>query len=125
MTASGNPSAHRSLVFLLDEGSVIPLAHDAYVQLAQGQKSLPQLANRRVRLADWYVELLEGQQLRRVSEWYGWVCFDAEGRLDPAPDRPAVTGTDNVDPTALPTPDEIERMRRCMSHAQGQQEGSA
>ncbi|WP_156901927.1 hypothetical protein [Azohydromonas australica] len=102
MTAPGISPAYRSLAFLLDEGSVITLDHDTYVQLAQGQKSWPRMANRRVRLADWYVEVLKGQDLRRVSEWYGWVCFDAEGRLELAPDKPAIIGPDNVDPPRCP-----------------------
>lgn len=70
-----------------------------------------------MRLADWYVRLDGNRPVSIVNEWYGWVRFDAEGRLLPHP-RPALSNNHsaeaerhNVDTAALPGPAEVEAMR--------------
>lgn len=104
---------HRSFLFLLEgQGIVSPVDLALYRPLASRQTALPRLAGSKVRLADWYVEMDGARPVRRVSEWYGWIAFDDEGRLDPSPDpAPMNRDRDNVDPSALPDADEIQRMR--------------
>lgn len=107
----------RSYVFLLEAEGVQPLDHALYVALTRGEQSLPQLAGRSMRLADWYVKLDGGKPVAVANEWYGWVRFDATGRLQPH-SGPALSNNrsedaerDNVDTAALPGPAEVEAMR--------------
>lgn len=108
--------AYRSYVFLLEVEGVQPLDHALYVALARGERSLPHLAGRSMRLADWYVKLDGGRPVAVANEWYGWVRFDAAGHLLPHT-RPALSNNrtqeaerDNVDTAALPGPDELEAL---------------
>lgn len=106
---------HASFVFLLDAGGgVHPVPHELYVALARGEAVSPALAGQRFRAADWYVRM-EGDTPREiVSEWYGWVQFDAAGRFDPTGDRPQnapeSTAAGNIDASALPSQEERQRM---------------
>lgn len=108
----------RSYVFLLEAEGVQPLDHNLYVALARGEQSLPQFADRAMRLADWYVKLDGGRPVSVANEWYGWVRFDAAGHLLPRADpaasnnRTAEAERDNIDTAALPGPAELEAMRR-------------
>ncbi len=116
--ADGNPAedGHASYVFLLDEGSgVHAVPHALYVALARAQASAPALANRTLRLADWYVRLKDGAPDTVVNETYSLVRFDAQGRVDwattPAthPHRPDVASV--AEDAAWPTAAERERMQ--------------
>lgn len=108
--------AHASFVFLLDEtGAVHPLPHVLYVALARKDGGgNADFAGKRFRLADWYVRLRGGLPERVVNEWYGWVSFDSQGRFDPAPDlpqrSPGQPSAPAMDESALPTPEERQRM---------------
>ena len=109
------PAEHASYVFLIDDDSgVHPLPHGLYVSLARDGAGSMAFAGRRMRLADWYVRLSDGSPARVVNEWYGWVSFDNQGRLDPAPDlpqRPSLeAGTQAMDASALPTVQERQQM---------------
>ena len=99
---------YASYVFLLDEeGEVHALPHVLYVALARGQALAPMLADRTLRLADWYVRLqADGEPGAVVNESYGLVRFDGEGHfnLEVAPGD-----------TAWPTPAERRRMQELLS----------
>lgn len=96
-----------SYVFLLDEeGEVHALPHVLYVALARGQALAPMLADRTLRLADWYVRLqASGEPGAVVNETYGLVRFDGEGHfnLEVAPGD-----------SAWPTPAERRRMQELL-----------
>ncbi len=96
-----------SYVFLLDEeGEVHALPHVLYVALARGQALAPMLADRTLRLADWYVRLQAGGEPGAVvNETYGLVRFDGEGHfnLEVAPGD-----------SAWPTPAERRRMQELL-----------
>jgi hypothetical protein len=107
----------RSYVFLLEPEGVQPLDHALYVALARGERCLPQLAGRAMRLADWHLKLDAGQPVSVANEWYGWVRFDAAGRLLPNT-GPALSNNHtieaecaNIDTAALPGAAELEAMR--------------
>ena len=107
--------AHASYVFLLDEtGAIHPLPHALYVALARERAGSDIFANRRLRLADWYVRLSDGVPEQVINEWYGWVSFDSQGRFDPAPDLPqrppSPPSLAATDESALPTSEERQRM---------------
>lgn len=108
---SESADGHVSFVFLLDAaGLAHPMPHGLYVALARGEAISPALAGQRFRAADWYVRM-EGEAPRAiVSEWYGWVQFDAAGRFDPTGDRaadaPSGFGPGNIDASALPNAQE-------------------
>ncbi|MBL0422542.1 hypothetical protein JI739_19505 [Ramlibacter sp. AW1] len=109
---------HASFVFLVDDaGQIHPLPHELYVALARGEALSPTLAGQRFRIADWYVRV-DGQTPHEiVSEWYGWVQFDASGKFDATGTRPRDAARDimpgNVDTSALPTRE--ERSAMCQS----------
>jgi hypothetical protein len=116
MRAHDDPD-FRSYVFLLEAVGVQPLDHAVYVALVRGERCLPQLAGRAMRLADWHVRLDGGQPVSVAKEWYGWVRFDAAGRLLPH-GGPALSNNhtveaerDNIDTAALPGPAELDAMR--------------
>ena len=98
---------HASYVFLLDEeGEVHAMPHVLYVALARGHALAPMLAERTLRLADWYVRLqLGGEPHAVVNETYGLARFDGEGRfnLEAAPGD-----------SAWPTPAERRRMEELL-----------
>ncbi|AOW13347.1 hypothetical protein LPB72_09885 [Hydrogenophaga crassostreae] len=76
---------HASFVFLLDPMSgVHPVPHTLYVALARGEATLEAMAGQTLRLADWFVRLKCGAPDLVVNETYSLVCFDAQGRVDPA-----------------------------------------
>jgi hypothetical protein len=107
----------RSYVFLLEAEGVHPLGHAIYVALTRGERCLPQFAGRAMRLADWHVKLKDGRPASVAKEWYGWVRFDAAGRLlaqaGPAlsNNRTVEAERDNIDTAALPGPAELDSMR--------------
>lgn len=110
------PVNHASYVFLLDDaGGIHPLPHALYVALARGEGTSPSLAGLTLRIADWYVRVPCGEPKEIVSEWYGWARFDDQGKFDPTATPPEGSGgsshrTDNIDPSAFPTPEERIRM---------------
>ena len=78
--------------------------------LARGEAISPSLAGRSFRAADWYVRMDGHTPSEVVNEWYRWMRFDDTGRSDPAGTEPRNstedTAPNNVDPSALPTPEE-------------------
>ena len=104
-------------MFLLEAEGVQPLDHALYVALLRGEECLPQFAGRATRLADWHVRLDGQRPVAIAKEWYGWVRFDAAGRLLPH-GGPALSNNhtveaerDNIDTAALPGPAELDAMR--------------
>lgn len=118
------PVSHASYVFLLDQaGGIHPLPHALYVALGRGEATSPTLAGLAFRVADWYVRTPCGEPTEVVSEWYGWGRFDADGKFDPTgtPSEGAgqrSLGTDNIDRSAFPTPEERVRMLALLHRAQ-------
>ena len=81
----GEDAAHASYVFLLDDDSgVHPVPHALYVALARGDARSEAMAGQTLRLADWYVRLMDGAPNTVVNETYSLVRFDARGQVDPA-----------------------------------------
>lgn len=72
---------HESRLFLIMDGDIRPLTAERYVALVTGKATAPELAGRRVRLADWYVrrQMAPGEV---VNETYGWLVFNEQGRVD-------------------------------------------
>lgn len=107
---------HASYVFLLEEGSgVHPVPHALYVALARGEATLEAMAGQTLRLADWFVRLKCGAPDVVVNETYSLVCFDAEGRVDPA-HAPSAAQPPSAAPenTAWPTTAERDRMQELL-----------
>jgi hypothetical protein len=109
-------AAHASYVFLIDESSVVhPVPHALYVALASGEATARAMAGQTLRLADWFVRLKCGAPDVVVNETYSLVCFDAQGRVDPAHAPSAaqapVTAPENA---AWPTTAERGRMRELL-----------
>ncbi|MBK3868659.1 hypothetical protein GFL09_13330 [Pseudomonas stutzeri] len=105
--------SHASFTFLLDEaGAVEELPHPLYLALVRAERATSKLAGKRFRLADWYVAMEDGHPSKVSREWYGWVAFDADGGYHPETGSPKNDESDNnVDPTALPTPEEHDRIK--------------
>lgn len=102
---------HASYVFLLDaDGGVHPVPHALYVALARHEASAPALAGQTLRLADWYVRLKNGEPEAVVTETYGVLRVDAQGRVEPVP-AAAQDG--------WPTPAERQRMMAALGSAPG------
>ncbi|GAC1407457.1 MAG: hypothetical protein NVSMB6_05140 [Burkholderiaceae bacterium] len=75
--------SHASYVFLLDtEGNIHPLPHTFYVALARGLTAAPTLADRTLRLVDWFVQLENGAPGRVINETYSRLYFDSTGKID-------------------------------------------
>jgi hypothetical protein len=94
---------HKPYLFLLTEShEVKPLAYERFAALAHGELAALELAERRVRLADWYVRMEGPAPGEVVNEAYQWLVFDAKGRMDLHAAH-AIEGT--------PLPSEAERMQ--------------
>lgn len=109
-------SSHASYVFLLDQKTgVHPVPHALYVALARGEATFEAMAGRTLRLADWFVRLKCGAPDLVVNETYTLVCFDAQGRVDPAhaprAAKPPAASSENP---AWPTLAEREQMQELL-----------
>lgn len=93
---------HETRLFLLTGEDALPIDHDRYVALAEGKATAPEFVGCRLRLADWYVRMEGAAPGEVVNETYGWLVFNAEGRLDL---RAAHAITDEV------LPGEAEKVR--------------
>lgn len=94
---------HGSYVFLLDEEQHIhPLPHGVYVALVRGEAAAPEFAGRTMRVADWYVRLVNDEPVEVINETYGTIVFDAAGRA---------TTHDVAGTLCLPAEDERDVMR--------------
>ncbi|TYP66315.1 hypothetical protein [Stutzerimonas stutzeri] len=111
-TVTNEQSQHASYVYLLDEtGAIEELPHPLYVALARSESSIAKLAGKRYRLADWYVEMDHGRPYKVVREWYGWAAFDDQGNFHPeGSSNDESSNGRNVDASALPTPEEHDRL---------------
>lgn len=93
---------HASYVFLLDKaGGVHAVPHALYVALMRHEAVVPAWAGQKLRLADWYVRLKDGEPDTIVNETYGLAHVDAQGRIESV-GAPADAG--------WPTVEERERM---------------
>jgi len=90
------PAPHESRLFLLEDNTVQPLAHDRYVALARGEAVAAEFAGRRFILVDWYLRLACSQPEAIVNETLSWLVFDAQGAIDPR-------AAHAIDAAALPT----------------------
>lgn len=109
-------SSHASYVFLLDQKTgVHPVPHALYVALARGEATFEAMAGQTLRLADWFVRLKCGAPDLVVNETYSLVCFDAQGRVDPAQApraaKPPAASSENP---AWPTLAEREQMQELL-----------
>ena len=110
-------AAHASYVFLLDEsGGAHPVPHALYVALVRGEATLQAMAGKTLRLADWFVRLRCGAPDTVVNETYSLLCFDAEGRVDPAhaPSAAQTSAAAIDEAAARPTTAERERMQQLL-----------
>ena len=100
---------HASYVFLLDEaGGVHAVPHALYVALARREAAAPAWAGQKLRLADWYVRLKDGEPDVIVNETYGLAHVDAHGHIESV-GAPADAG--------WPTVEERERMHAMLFEA--------
>lgn len=91
---------YKSLIFfLLDDGDIKILPHEQYADLVRLYQALPSIASKRVRVADWYVELKDGFTAKLVNETYSILVIDPEGRVDWS--VTLASGTENADPSAI------------------------
>jgi len=119
-TGSTEQRSHASFTFLLDEtGAVDELPHPQYLALVRAEKATSTLAGKRFRLADWYVAIEDGRPSKVIREWYGWVAFDEAGGYHPEADSPNCKSDSagNIDSSALPTPEEHDRIERLLFQA--------
>lgn len=82
-TTQGARTYRSCIFFLTADGQVHPVPQVRYVAIVRGEEALPQLAGRRVRLADWYVAVRDGEIIRIENETYGFLEFDAQGYACP------------------------------------------
>jgi len=73
---------HETRLFLIEEDTVKPLAHDYYLALVRGKSTAPEFASRCFILVDWYLRLVCCQPETVVNETCSWLVFDAQGRVD-------------------------------------------
>ncbi|MBN8750717.1 MAG: hypothetical protein J0I65_24910 [Variovorax sp.] len=111
--------SHASYIFLLDgDGKVHPLAHSLYVALARGDATAPGWAGATLRLADWYVRLMDGEPGALLNETYNLMRFDLQGRVDWAATpstHPHRSGVERVSQDAAwPTAIEREHMTKLL-----------
>lgn len=116
--------ARASYVFLLDEDSgVHAIPHALYVAVASGLAAAPAWAGQTLRLADWFVQLKDGEPDRVVNETYSELRFGANGYVDWA--IKPVTRPNRVDGATVPgdadwpTAEEHERMRALLFEGTG------
>jgi len=87
--------------------------HPLYLALVRAEMATSKLAGKRFRLADWYVAMEDGHPSEVIRELYGWVAFDADGAYHPEvgpPENGQPNSIGNVDSSALPTPEEHDRI---------------
>ncbi len=118
---SAAEAEHASYVFLLDADSIHAVPHGLYVALARGLAAAPALAGQSLRLADWFVQLKDGEPASVVNESYSQLRFDASGYVDRATtpvanDADGATVPGDAD---WPTAEEHERMRALLFDGTG------
>lgn len=114
--SSAAEAGHASYVFLLDaDSSIHAVPHGLYVALARGFAAAPVLAGQTLRLADWFVQLKDGEPDSVVNESYSQLRFDANGYVDRA--TTPVARPNHAEGAAVrgdadwPSVEEHERMR--------------
>jgi len=95
---------HKSYQFYLTDKGILPILHDCYVELVSGKANSTEFANQTIRLADWYVRMLDDVPQQVVNETYSWLVFDEFGRLN-------FHAAQTIDTSALPTMDEREQIQ--------------
>jgi hypothetical protein len=76
---------HSIRVFaVLDDGSIKKLAKNKFYNLNRNEKeaTFPEFSNRKVRIAEFIVELENRKPIRIIREFYNIYFFDDEGRID-------------------------------------------
>lgn len=72
---------HTLIFFMLEEGiRFVPQAQ--YARLLRGEDHFAELADRTIRVADWYVNVLTAGLPRIVNETYSLLQLDKDGGID-------------------------------------------
>jgi hypothetical protein len=97
------------IFFRLNDKSLVPISHEDFVELVHGRKPMPEHADQHIRLAIFYVEMLDCRPKEIVNATYGLLKFDTSGFVDPAPQKHSLednreffktiaeSGYDNID----------------------------
>ena len=74
---------HKSLIFFFLDGKDIQKLPDSqYADLVQSRLASLPLANKTIRVADWYVQLEHGLPVKLVNETYSILVIDQKGWVD-------------------------------------------
>lgn len=74
---------YESLIFFfLRTGEILPIAHTSYIDLVRDLCPLPDYANQRLRVADWYVDLSNESAVKLANETYSFLSIDGNGYID-------------------------------------------
>jgi hypothetical protein len=76
-------SHHSYIFFLVQDERPQSVAHDVYVSLLRHEVALKKYAGKKVRVADLYVQLLDGAPRRLENETFSYLFFDENGYADP------------------------------------------
>ncbi|HWA38279.1 MAG TPA: hypothetical protein VG873_10480 [Burkholderiales bacterium] len=80
---AGSAASPRTIIFFLrDDGSIREISPHAYARLVRGEVRMPELALRRIRVADWYVGGRESTA-EPLNETYSILYFDESGGASP------------------------------------------
>jgi hypothetical protein len=76
-------SHHSYIFFLVQEEKPQPVARDVYVSLLRHEAALKNYAGKKVRVADLYIQLLDGAPHRVENETFSHLYFDENGYANP------------------------------------------
>lgn len=80
--SAASPPARTIIFFLKDNGSIREISQHAYARLVRGEVRMPDLALRRIRVADWYISCRESTA-EPLNETYSILYFDESGGASP------------------------------------------
>lgn len=96
---------HKTYLFYLADEDVLPIFHDCYVPLVEGQSVACEFFSQKIRLADWYVRVEKEEPKQVVNETYSWLVFDQHGRLD-------LQAAHAIEASPLPTKAERDKIKK-------------
>jgi len=98
---------HKTYLFYLADEGVLPVPHDCYISLVEGESVACEFFNKTLRLADWYVRVEKDKPVEVVNESYSWLVFDQHGRLD-------LHAAHAIEDSSLPSEVEREQIKKLL-----------